>query len=196
MWKIMKNLCNNCGKCSDELDGFGYCPKCSKKLFGQSKHTTVEQVRIKNKIKAFSVLVIILICISVAIYYRNNILEFIALSTETTSSNTIINTVQAVINTEDKILTAENYKSLSEEYSNNNKDSDNLYYYTYACMYYMVKDGLSSATLSEEQQQEAMYSRIYGKTINQLISEGKKLMADNNTTVNDYKQTLKSSTAN
>ena len=63
-------------------------------------------------------------------------------------------------------------------------------------MYYMVKDGLSSATLSEEQQQEAMYSRIYGKTINQLISEGKKLMADNNTTVNDYKQTLKSSTAN
>ena len=190
----MKNLCNNCGKCSDELDGFGYCPKCSKKLFGQSKHTTVEQVRIKNKIKAFSVLVIILICISVAIYYRNNILEFIALSTETTSSNTIINTVQAVINTEDKILTAENYKS--EEYSNNNKDSDNLYYYTYACMYYMVKDGLSSATLSEEQQQEAMYSRIYGKTINQLISEGKKLMADNNTTVNDYKQTLKSSTAN
>ena len=101
----MKNLCNNCGKCSDELDGFGYCPKCSKKLFGQSKHTTVEQVRIKNKIKAFSVLVIILICISVAIYYRNNILEFIALSTETTSSNTIINTVQAVINTEDKILT-------------------------------------------------------------------------------------------
>ncbi len=192
----MKNLCNNCGKCSDELDGFGYCPKCSKKLFGQSKHTTVEQVRIKNKIKAFSVLVIILICISVAIYYRNNILEFIALSTETTSSNTIINTVQAVINTEDKILTAENYKSLSEEYSNNNKDSDNLYYYTYACMYYMVKDGLSSATLSEEQQQEAMYSRIYGKTINQLISEGKKLMADNNTTVNDYKQTLKSSTAN
>ena len=192
----MKNLCNNCGKCSDELDGFGYCPKCSKKLFGQSKHTTVEQVRIKNKIKAFSVLAIILICISVAIYYRNNILEFIALSTETTSSNTIINTVQAVINTEDKILTAENYKSLSEEYSNNNKDSDNLYYYTYACMYYMVKDGLSSATLSEEQQQEAMYSRIYGKTINQLISEGKKLMADNNTTVNDYKQTLKSSTAN
>lgn len=192
----MKNLCNNCGKCSDELDGFGYCPKCSKKLFGQSKHTTVEQVRIKNKIKAFSVLVIILICISVAIYYRNNILEFIALSTETTSSNTISNTVQAVINTEDKILTAENYKSLSEEYSNNNKDSDNLYYYTYACMYYMVKDGLSSATLSEEQQQEAMYSRIYGKTINQVISEGKKLMADNNTTVNDYKQTLKSSTAN
>lgn len=192
----MKNLCNNCGKCSDELDGFGYCPKCSKKLFGQSKHTTVEQVRIKNKIKAFSVLVIILICISVAIYYRNNILEFIALSTEITSSNTISNTVQAVINTEDKILTAENYKSLSEEYSNNNKDSDNLYYYTYACMYYMVKDGLSSATLSEEQQQEAMYSRIYGKTINQLISEGKKLMADNNTTVNDYKQTLKSSTAN
>lgn len=192
----MKNLCNNCGKCSDELDGFGYCPKCSKKLFGQSKHTTVEQVRIKNKIKAFSVLVIILICISVAIYYRNNILEFIALSTEITSSNTISNTVQAVINTEDKILTAENYKSLSEEYSNNNKDSDNLYYYTYACMYYMVKDGLSSATLSEEQQQEAMYSRIYGKTINQLISEGKKLMADNNTTVNDYKQTLKSTTAN
>lgn len=192
----MKNLCNNCGKCSDELDSFGYCPKCSKKLFGQSKHTTVEQVRIKNKIKVFSVLVIILICISVAIYYRNNILEFIALSTETTSSNTISNTVQAVINTEDKILTAENYKSLSEEYSNNNKDSDNLYYYTYACMYYMVKDGLSSATLSEEQQQEAMYSRIYGKTINQLISEGKKLMADNNTTVNDYKQTLKSSTAN
>ncbi len=192
----MKNLCNNCGKCSDELDGFGYCPKCSKKLFGQSKHTTVEQVRIKNKIKAFSVLVIILICISVAIYYRNNILEFIALSTETTSSNTISNTVQAVINTEDKILTAENYKSLSEEYSNNNKDSDNLYYYTYACMYYMVKDGLSSTTLSEDQQQEAMYSRIYGKTINQLISEGKKLMADNNTTVNDYKQTLKSTTAN
>lgn len=191
----MKNLCNNCGKCSDELDGFGYCPKCSKKLFGQSKHTTVEQVKIKNKIKRFNVFVIILICISVAIYYRNNILEFIALSTKTTSSNINGSTVQAVINTEDKILTAENYKTLSAEYSNNNKDSDNLYYYTYACMFYMVRDGFSSATLSEEQQQEAVYSRIYGKTISQLISEGKKLMADNNTTVEDYKQTLESTTA-
>ena len=191
----MKNLCNNCGKCSDELDGFGYCPKCSKKLFGQSKHTTVEQVKIKNKIKRFNVFVIILICISVAIYYRNNILEFIALSTKTTSSNIIGSTVQAVINTEDTILTAENYKTLSAEYSNNNKDSDNLYYYTYACLFYMVRDGFSSATLSEEQQQEAVYSRIYGKTISQLISEGKKLMADNNTTVEDYKQTLESTTA-
>lgn len=191
----MKNLCNNCGKCSDELDGFGYCPKCSKKLFGQSKHTTVEQVKIKNKIKRFNVFVIILICISVSIYYRNNILEFIALSTKTTSSNIIGSTVQAVINTEDTILTAENYKTLSAEYSNNNKDSDNLYYYTYACLFYMVRDGFSSATLSEEQQQEAVYSRIYGKTISQLISEGKKLMADNNTTVEDYKQTLESTTA-
>ena len=191
----MKNLCNNCGKCSDELDGFGYCLKCSKKLFGQSKHTTVEQVKIRNKIKRFNVFVIILICISVAIYYRNNILEFIALSTQTTSSNIIGSTVQAVINTEDKILTAENYKTLSAEYSNNNKDSDNLYYYTYACMFYMVRDSFSSATLSEEQQQEAVYSRIYGKTISQLISEGKKLMADNNTTVEDYKQTLESTTA-
>ena len=58
----MKNLCNNCGKCSDELDGFGYCPKCSKKLFGQSKHTTVEQVRIKNKIKKQKILLTKLPC--------------------------------------------------------------------------------------------------------------------------------------
>ena len=62
-------------------------------------------------------------------------------------------------------------------------------------MYYIIKDGFSSAvdlSLTESQQKEIMYSKIYGKTINQLISEGKKLMQDNNISIDEYKKSLNS----
>lgn len=190
----MKNLCKNCGKYTDELDDFGYCNKCSAKLFKQSKNTTVEQLKIKRNTRGIVVLILFLICIGICFYYKDNILKIISLSFKTTSSNPISDAVQSIIPIEDRVLTAENYETLSKEFSEKNKDSDAIYYYSYACMYYIAKDGFSSISdfsLTESQQKEIMYSRIYGKTINQLATEGKKLMQDNNITIEEYKQSLK-----
>ena len=36
---------------SSELDDFGYCKKCSTKLFKQSRHTTIEQIKIEKNQK-------------------------------------------------------------------------------------------------------------------------------------------------
>ena len=47
----MKNPCKNCGKYTSELDDFGYCKKCSTKLFKQSRHTTIEQIKIEKNMK-------------------------------------------------------------------------------------------------------------------------------------------------
>lgn len=190
----MKNICVNCGKYND-IDDFGYCKKCSEKIFKQSKHTTVEQMRINKNISGLIILLILLICIGIIIYFRNDVLKVASLLVGSSGSNPISTAVQSIIPTEDKILTADNFKTLSEEYSNNNKNSDNLYYFSYAYLYYIAKDGISSAfntSLTEEEKETNMYSRIYGKTINQLISEGKQLMLENNVTIDDYKKSLNS----
>ena len=193
----MKNPCKNCGKYTSELDDFGYCKKCSTKLFKQSRHTTIEQIKIEKNMKITITLIILLFCIGFSFYFRNNIFGFISSCFERSSSNNnpINNVVQFIVPLEDKTLTSENYETLSEEFSSQNKDSDKLYYYSYACMYYIIKDGFSYAvdlSLTESQQKEIMYSKIYGKTINQLISEGKKLMQDNNISIDEYKKSLNS----
>ena len=57
-------------------------------------------------------------------------------------------------------------------------------------MYHMVQDGIPSATTLDSDK-SAMYVNIYGKTVKQLIDEGKKLMKDNKVTLEEYKQGLK-----
>ena len=83
------------------------------------------------------------------------------------------------------VLNADNYEKLSTEYSENHRDDDELYYYTYAVLYYTM-----SSAFTNPDDENAMYKDIYGKTINQLIEEGKTLMANNNITVEQYKKSL------
>lgn len=189
----MKNPCKNCRKYTSELDDFGYCKKCSTKLFKQSRHTTIEQIKIEKNIKIIITFIIVLFCVGFPFCFRNNVFEFISSLFETSSSNSINNIVQSIVPLENKTLTPENYETLSNEFSNKNKDSDKLYYFSYACMYYIIKDGFSTVadlSLTESQQKEIMYSKIYGKTINQLISEGEKIMQENNISIDEYKQSL------
>lgn len=80
------------------------------------------------------------------------------------------------------------------QYAEENKESDNLEYFTYAISNYILKNGLTNAfnfEMTEEQKEEATYKNIYGKNINQLVKEGKELMKENNMTVDKYKEDLK-----
>ena len=43
------------------------------------------------------------------------------------------------IGIENKKLTKENFKEITEEFAEKNKESDNLYYYTYSALYYSLK---------------------------------------------------------
>ena len=83
----MKNPCKNCGKYTSELDDFGYCKKCSTKLFKQSRHTTIEQIKIEKNMKITITLIILLFCIGFSFYFRNNIFGFISSCFERSSSN-------------------------------------------------------------------------------------------------------------
>ena len=84
-------------------------------------------------------------------------------------------------------FTAENIDELMDRVSTELKDSDDMYYLSYSMMYYMMRDGLSSALTGDE---DAMYKNIYGKTENKLISEGKDLMKENNITLDQYKENV------
>ena len=66
-------------------------------------------------------------------------------------------------------------------------------YFAYATSNYIFKDGLANAfnmEMTEDQKETESYKNIYGKTINQLVQEGKNLMKENNMTVEKYKETL------
>lgn len=87
----------------------------------------------------------------------------------------------------DEIITAENYEEVMSKIGNEWKDE--AYYFTYACLYYVAKDGMAAA-FSNPDDKEAMYVRVYGKSVKQLIEEGKQLMQENDMTVEKYKQSL------
>ncbi len=88
-----------------------------------------------------------------------------------------------------KTITAENYEDIMNSIGNELKDEDEAYYFTYACLYYIAKDGMASA-FSNPDDTQAMYARVYGKTVGHLIEEGKQLMQENDMTVERYKQSF------
>lgn len=96
-----------------------------------------------------------------------------------------------VKNIKDEVITAENYEELSKRIENEMGNDEELYYFSYSMMYYMMKDGMSSAlTGGNSNDDSAMFVNIYGKTIKQLITEGKQLMKDNGVTIEQFKQNL------
>ena len=70
------------------------------------------------------------------------------------------------------------------------EDDEEIYYLSYAVMYYIMTDGMEAALSGSEDESE-MYVNIYGKTVQQLIDEGKQLMEENNVSLDEYKQKIK-----
>lgn len=93
----------------------------------------------------------------------------------------------------DETITAENFDDISKRIQEEMKDDEEVYYLTYSMMYHITKDGLSSALTNPNGDESAIYANIYGKTIKQLISEGKQFMKDNNITLEQYKQQIEQS---
>lgn len=95
-----------------------------------------------------------------------------------------------------EVVTAENYKELSERIGPELNNEDEAYQFVYACMYYVIQDGMSVTfdfSLTDEQKETKSYERVYGKTVKQLIDEGKQLMKDNDMTVEKFKQSMENS---
>lgn len=191
----MKNTCKNCGKYLDDIDDFGYCKKCSAKLFKKNKHTTEEQRKIKTVRKRIITIVLLIIVVVLFIIFKDNILSFTyKVLTSSDSIGDIIpdEITSAITPVEDQVLTAENYETLTSKFSEKYKDKDEFYYFSYAILRNALADGIKSALSNQDNSIEdaVMYKNIYGKTINELIEEGKELMKNNNISVEEYKQSL------
>ncbi len=83
----------------------------------------------------------------------------------------------------------ENYQELMNRIGEELKDSDDLYYISYSAIYYMTKDGLSSALAGNNDEKE-MYKSFFGKTVQDMINEGKNLMKENNVSIDEYKKQI------
>ena len=86
-----------------------------------------------------------------------------------------------------EVITAENYEEISNKIGEELKDTDDLCYFGYACMYYIMKDGFTEEYMTS-QDETLLYKSIHNKTVQKLIDEGKQLMKDNNVTIEQYKQ--------
>src|SRR5690625_5070690 len=105
----MKNTCKNCGKYLDDIDDFGYCKKCSAKLFKKNKHTTEEQRKIKTIRKRILTIVLLIILVVLFIIFKDNILSFTyKVLTSSDSIGDIIpdEITSAITPVEDQVLTA------------------------------------------------------------------------------------------
>ena len=100
-------------------------------------------------------------------------------------------------NIKNETITAENYEEIMDRIEKELKNEDDKYYLSYSVMYYIMKDGISSVFSGNENASTSlMYTNIYGKTIKQLIDEGKQLMKDNNVTLDEYKSQLQNTITN
>ena len=92
------------------------------------------------------------------------------------------------------VISADNYEEISDEIANEYGDGDEVYYYSYACSYYIMTNAMSSEYLTTEDD-SLLYQDIYGKTVDELISEGKDLMEENGVTPESWKESLTSYTS-
>lgn len=105
----------------------------------------------------------------------------------------VIQDILPIKNYKNIIITEENYDEIMEQMKEELNKEDEVYYASYSMMYYMIQDGMTevfSNLDNENYNEKAVYSRIYGKTMNQLIDEGKLLMKQENITLEQYKKNL------
>ena len=86
-----------------------------------------------------------------------------------------------------EVVTAENYEELTDKVGTELGETDEAYYFAYACMYYIMQDGLTTEYMTS-QDDSLLYKNIYNKTVQTLIDEGKNLMEENDVTVEEFKQ--------
>lgn len=89
----------------------------------------------------------------------------------------------------DTVVSKESYDEIMDKMDEYIETEEEAYYLSYSIMYYMSKDGIAAA-LAGNEDEDAMYVNIYGKTVQKLIDEGKQLMKDNNVTLEEYKKQL------
>lgn len=80
-----------------------------------------------------------------------------------------------------------------DEISEKMHDTDDIYYLSYAMMYYMMWDGIASAFTGGEDE-SAMYVNIYDKKVGELINEGKEFMESNGVTIDKFRNQVMSYT--
>ena len=83
-------------------------------------------------------------------------------------------------------ITAENYTEMLDKLDKKLAGQDDLYYLSYSVMYHIMQDGMTASA----DDPNAMYVNIYGKKVQELIDDGKKLMEDNGMSLDQVKQTL------
>lgn len=83
-------------------------------------------------------------------------------------------------------ITADNYEEMLDKLDKELAGQDDLYYISYSVMYHLMQDGMNAT----EGNEDAMYTNIYGKTVQELIDDGKGLMEKENITIDQVKQTL------
>lgn len=83
-------------------------------------------------------------------------------------------------------ITADNYEEMLDKLDKKLAGQDDLYYISYSVMYHLMTDGMNAA----EGDENAMYANIYGKTVQELIDDGKSLMEKENVSIDQVKQTL------
>lgn len=81
------------------------------------------------------------------------------------------------ISIENTKLTADNYDSIMEEYNEKHSGEDSFYYLSYDILVSTFTNGVDK-------------SQFYGKTINDLIVEGKKKMTESNVTIEQYRESV------
>lgn len=84
----------------------------------------------------------------------------------------------------DVVVTSENFETLENIFTE--QQEEEALYFSYACMYYIMKDALTTEYLTT-QDDNLMFKNIWGKAVQQLVDEGKNLMKENNITLEEYK---------
>ncbi|MCI9038423.1 MAG: hypothetical protein HFJ29_00845 [Clostridia bacterium] len=120
---------------------------------------------------------LIILVIIVAVIICGVILIFNKTNNDSGNSSNSNNSSQ--LNT---VITADNYNTIGNIF---NENQDELYYFTYACLYYSFTERLTTG-----QDENTAMQKIYGKTVQQLVNEGKELMKKDNITVEEYKKKL------
>lgn len=140
----------------------------------------------KNKKSIVWVSVIILIIVIIAI------IAVIFLVQKPNSSDSVNsgNIFSFLDNIKKETVNADTYEDILSRISAELDNEDELYYFSYSVMYYITRDGMSAAFTNPDDE-NAMYVNIYGKTVGQLLDEGKELMKQNDMTVEKFKESLK-----
>ena len=186
----LKEKIKYCSECGSELTLTAkYCSNCGARVLPvkleekdipKKKRNTIANI-ILNLVITICVLGVIILGIDLGFRYTGNeeqLNSIIAKIYNALPFNSFKNT----------IVTSENYEEISSQLADNLKE-DELYYYTYATIYYMAQDGFSNL-LELAEDESLMYQNIYNKTIKQLINEGISLMEKNNITWEEYKNSL------